>query len=88
MRSTHFYLNCFLLKYRDVLLLDAVGFLLYLSVVMSFISLIKTRVTIEAWSKYGFFRTKAKIMFGLHSTLALISKVNVLFFQSLEGVCS
>lgn len=34
-----------------------------------------TRVGIETWHKQGLFRTMAKIQFGLHSMLALVTKI-------------
>ncbi len=57
-----------------------VGALLYLSLVLSFVSLCNTRVGVEKKSKFGLFKTTAKIQFGLHSALALATKVFCVVF--------
>ena len=78
-----------------------VGMLLYVSLVISFFSLISTRfistailiglefifslwsfrLKIEANTKQGFFRTKGKLLFGLHSLIALVTKIfSIVFF--------
>ena len=49
--------------------------LLYISLALSFVSMINTRVKLESWSKMDFFRAKGKILFGFHTFNALVLKV-------------
>jgi hypothetical protein len=54
---------------------SVVGALLYLSLALSFVSMIYTRMKLEKRSKQGFFRSKAKLLFGLHSLICLSTKI-------------
>lgn len=58
-----------------------VGTLLYVSLVLSFFSLITSRSGIEAWKKQGFFQSKSKNLFGFGTFLALLGKVwSIVFY--------
>ena len=60
---------------------SVVGALLYISLILSFLSMIYSRMKVEKRSKQGYFRTKAKLLFALHSFICLSTKIlSIVFF--------